>query len=53
MKDLADAKPTIYIGVPRLYNLFYDKIQAMLKAMSDKERLYAEKAIQEKMTNLR
>lgn len=50
--DLAILKPTIFASVPRLYNKFYDKIQAGLKETTGCKATIAAKAIATKKENL-
>lgn len=50
--DLAILKPTIFASVPRLYNKFYDKIQAGLKEATGCKATIAAKAIAAKKENL-
>lgn len=50
--DLAVAKPTIFISVPRLYNRFYDLIQRGILERKGLARKLIDKAIQTKLNNL-
>lgn len=49
--DLAILKPTIFPSVPRLYNKFYDKIQAGLRETTGCKSTIAAKAIKTKLEN--
>ena len=50
--DLAVLKPTILISVPRLYNRFYDAMQAKVKELTGFKRTITEWGIQKKLANL-
>lgn len=51
--DLEDLKPTVFASVPRLYNRFYDLIQASIKKLTGFKRTLVEKAIAAKLYYLR
>lgn len=50
--DLAVLKPTIMVSVPRLFNRFYDAMQAKIRELTGYKRTLAEWGIQKKLANL-
>ena len=51
-EDLAELKPTLMISVPRLFNRFYDVMQAKVKELTGYKRTLCEWGIQKKLYNL-
>ena len=51
-EDLAILKPNFFPSVPRLYNKFYDKIQAGLREATGCKATIANKAVKAKIENL-
>lgn len=49
--DLAELKPTIMASVPRLFNRFYDVMQAKIKDLQGFKRTLTEWGIQKKLAN--
>jgi len=49
--DLAELKPTVFGGVPRVYNRFYDMIRNKLREATGKKKKVADMAIETKMKN--
>ena len=47
-EDLAALKPTVFISVPRLYNRFYDLINAQLNELTGVKKLLGAKALASK-----
>jgi long-chain acyl-CoA synthetase len=41
-QDLAVLKPTVMVSVPRLYNRFYDLMQAKIKELSGFKKILTE-----------
>jgi long-chain acyl-CoA synthetase len=52
-EDLAILKPTIFPSVPRLFNKFYDKMQAGIRETSGCKASIASKAIKTKRANVK
>lgn len=50
--DLAILKPSLFVSVPRLYNKFYDRIQAGLREAKGCKSTIASKAVNTKKKNL-
>jgi long-chain acyl-CoA synthetase len=50
-EDLAILKPDIFVSVPRLFNKFYDKIQAKMRAATGVKAFLANKALASKEAN--
>jgi long-chain acyl-CoA synthetase len=51
-EDLIDVRPTIFPSVPRLYNKFYDAIQAKFNAETGMKKWLIDTAISTKLANL-
>ena len=51
--DLTTLRPTFFASVPRLYNRFYDLINAGVKKLTGVKRMLAERAIASKLYYLR
>lgn len=52
-EDLAVLQPTLMISVPRLYNRFYDTMQARIKELTGMKRKMAEWGVQKKLEALK
>lgn len=50
--DLAVLKPTIMVSVPRLFNRFYDLMQAKIRELTGMKRQLTEWGIQKKLASL-
>lgn len=51
--DMQVLKPSFFISVPRLFNKFYDKINAMLGAETGEKGDFIQKALAEKLQNVK
>lgn len=51
-QDLAVLRPTVMVSVPRLYNRFYDLMQAKIKELTGFKKTLTEWGIQKKLTQL-
>jgi long-chain acyl-CoA synthetase len=50
--DLAVLKPTIMVSVPRLYNRFYDLMQAKIKELTGMKKTFTEWGVAKKLASL-
>jgi long-chain acyl-CoA synthetase len=50
--DMAMLQPTLFVGVPRIYNLFYTKIEEGMKKAKGVKAWLLKKAIATKLHNL-
>ena len=51
-QDLAMLKPTVMVSVPRLYNRFYDLMQAKIRELTGMKKMLTEWGIQKKLAVL-
>jgi len=51
-QDLLDFRPTVFASVPRLYNRFYDLMNASFKDLTGVKKSLVDRGLEVKMNNL-
>lgn len=52
-EDIQALRPTVFLGVPRVYNIFYSAIKGQFDALTGAKKALAQTAISTKLSNLK